>query len=565
MLESLTIRNYAIIDELTADFTGGLNIITGETGAGKSIVVDALELVLGARASAEMIRAGADFLEVSGVFILDKSLIEEALPGDVDNDILILRREVRADGNNRCFVNDRPVTLRVLKELGDRLVDFHGQHDHQSLLVVAEHVTFLDGYGRLIPLAREVKNLFNRLICIRDTIEKQKQKIDASNRDRELYAYQLEEIEKVSISPGEDTELESSIQKLGQAGDLKALGWKIFNLFSEAEGSITDRLGGISSEINELSRFDPELAHYRDNLEELTAGVEDMAHFFRTYAENIDDDPGLLTELEDRLALIESLKRKYGTSFDDVFAHRDSIKAKLKSADYSEEKLAKLESERDEIISRLVRCASDLSKKRRQTAPNLVEEVESHLAELGMSGARVIIDIRDCEGDEMLDVDGQSVPVTKNGFDRVEFMISANPGEPPKPLVKVASGGEISRVMLSLKLVLLDANNIPTMVFDEIDSGVSGRVAEAVGTKLMKLTKKRQVLVITHLPQIAVMAHRHFSARKTVKEGRTQAGLVLLDEKTRQSELASLLSGEKLTETALAHAKELIKTTKHKK
>ncbi len=558
MLESLTIRNYAIIDEMTAEFAGGLNVITGETGAGKSIVVDALELVLGARASVNMIRAGASSLEVSGVFTSDKTVVESILSFDVEEGTLILRREVRDDGNNRCFVNDRPVTLRILKELGNRLVDFHGQHDHQSLLDVSEHVSFLDGYGGLVSLAHDVGSLYGEMLSIRGSVEKLKNTVETARRENELYTFQLEEIDRAKITPGEDNELDAAIKKLARAGELKALGWRIFQELSDAEGSVAQRLGELAADVEDMSEYDNELTPHLERMAELADGVEDVARFFRGYAESIDDDPDTLAEMEERLVLIERLKKKYGRSLEDVFEYRKKIHRELESAGHSGEELAGLELKLQEVESRLAGRASELSAKRKKAAPRLAREVESHLAELGMSGAQLIIDIQDCEGSEKVVLDGKQVSITDNGFDRVEFLISANPGEPPRPLVKVASGGEISRIMLSLKLTLMDAHRVPTMIFDEIDVGVSGRVAESVGKKLLKLTNRRQALVITHLPQIAVMAERHFSARKRVIRDRTLAGLKLLDDKMRQRELASLLSGETLTDTALAHAKKLM-------
>ena len=558
MLESLTIRNYAIIDEMTAEFEIGLNVITGETGAGKSIVVDALEHVLGARASSDLIRAGAEALEVSGVFTFEKKFIQDILPFIIDDEVLILRREVRLDGNNRCFINDHPVTLRLLKELGNRLVDLHGQHDHQSLLDISKHVTFLDGYGRCNFLSDEIGCLYDELLKIRHAIDRHKRAMEAAKRNHELYIFQLDEIERAKLSPGEEEKLVAAINKLSKAVELKTLGFMMFQQLSEVEGSVVEKLGELSSNVRELSRLDSELKPGLDKMAELVEGVEDLSRFFRIYAEKIEDDPGLITELEDRLAQIERLKKKYGPRFEDVIAYSDKLKLDIERVENSEQEMADLETRLKEVESRLAGLAQELTCKRRETAPHLSHEVELHLAELGMNDAHLVIEIKNCESSEQITVDGDSIPITRNGFDQVEFLITANPGEPPRPLVKIASGGEISRVMLSLKLALTDVTSVPTMVFDEIDVGVSGRVAEAIGKKLRKLTEKRQALVITHLPQIAVMAHRHFSARKAVYEGRTRARLVLLDDEMRQRELASLLSGEILTDTALTHAKELM-------
>jgi len=562
MLELLTISNYAIIDELTADFSGGLNVITGETGAGKSIVVDALELVLGARASSEMIRAEASSLDVSGIFSVDRTLLEGVMPMEAVDGPLILRREVRADGNNRCYINDRPVTLRVLKDIGDKLVDFHGQHDHQSLLVVSEHVRFLDGYGGFESLSRDVAHLYNDMFGLRRSIQSVQRDIESARRDRELYSFQLEEIDRANIKPGEDNELEAAIRKLSRARELKTLGTRLFQELSEADESVARRIGGLTAEVEDAARYDSELEQQVEKLAAIEEEIEDIARYFRGYSDGIDDDPALLAELDERMALVERLKKKYGPSLDDVFGHRDRIRSELERAERSDEELEILRSRLAKVESDLAAQSAALSEKRKEAAPHLTKEVEAHLAELGMSAARLVIDIAVCESAEKVKLGDREMAVTENGCDSVEFLITANPGEPPRPLVKVASGGEISRIMLALKLSLMDVNRVPTMVFDEIDVGVSGRIAESVGRKLKKLTEKRQAIVITHLPQIAVMARQHFSARKTVTDDRTRTGLVRLDDDMRRQELASLLSGEKLTDTALAHAQELMDAQK---
>ncbi len=559
MLESLTIRNYAIIEEMTAVFHPGLNIITGETGAGKSIVVDALELVLGARASQEMVRADENELEVTGLFTGEIPPLDEILELDSGEDEpLILRREVRVDGNNRCYVNDRPVTLRVLKEIGDRLVDFHGQHDHQSLLNVAEHGGFLDGYGDLDGHAADVKRLFTGLQSVRSRMASIRSAIEADKRDRELNAFQLAEIEKADLKPGEDDDIEESIRRLSRAEDLKSLGFKLFQDLYENDESIVSRLGMFAGEVDDMVQIDPGLADRSMKLNELVLEIEDMARFFRGYADGIEDDPALLSELEDRLALIERLRKKYGNTVEAILEYRDSLREKLDRSEASEDELASLERKSNEMARELAEKARRLSEQRRETAPELSRDVEAHLAELGMKGARLVIEIRSREHGETVKDGGGEIIVGQDGADEIEFLISANPGEPPRPLVKVASGGEISRIMLALKLALMEVNHVPSMVFDEIDVGVSGRVAESIGRKLRKLTGRRQAIVITHLPQIAVMADRHFSARKQVLGDRTLAGLVPLDDETRRSEIAMLLSGADLSETALAHAGRLL-------
>lgn len=558
MLESLSIRNFAIIDELTVEFSPGLTVITGETGAGKSIVADALELVLGARSSTELIRGGEEFLSVTGVFRLD------SLPGDgefaveAEDGMYILRREIRADGSGRCYINDRPVTLRALKSLGDRLVDLHGQHDHQSLLAVPEHIRFLDGFGGLVPLAREVAGLHAGYTGVLAAIDSLRERIAAGLRDRELFRFQLEEIRDAAIKPDEDTGIEREILRLSRAADLKLLGMQAFSELSDGEGSVVDRLGGLSARIGGLARFDSALESLLGEIRGIAGGVGDLAREFRAYGERVEDDPAALAELEDRLAVIEKLKKKYGPSLDEVFAYYQKISGETEGIEHLEESLAERESEAALLHAQFAERAELLSRKRHEAAPRLAGEVEAHLRELGMSGARLTVRVSPCENGCEITAGGKRVFGGRNGFDDVEFLIATNPGEPPRSLVKAASGGEVSRVMLSMKLALNETDSVPTMVFDEIDTGVSGRIAEAVGLKLRKLAESRQTIAITHLPQIAAMGDSHFSARKQVEDNRTRTRLVALDDAMRAEEIAAMLSGAALTETALAHAWELL-------
>jgi DNA repair protein RecN (Recombination protein N) len=555
MLESLSIRNFAIIDELDVRFSGGLNVITGETGAGKSIIVDALELVLGARFSADMIRAGAESLSVTGVFAVEPGFSSGSPEFEPEEGLIILRREIRSDGGGRSYVNDRPATIRSLRDIGDRLVDLHGQHDHQSLLAVTEHVRFLDGFAGLEPLARETAALFAGYIDALDAVSSLHERIESGRRDRELRRFQIGEIEGAALLPGEDGDLERRILALSRAADLKSLGFQAFQELSECDGAVEDRLGELVAQVSELAKCDDRLAPLLSELEGIEAGVGELARLFRGYAEGIDDDPSSLAELEARLEAVEKLKKKYGPSLDDVFAFHRRIAGESEGEERLEEALADREKELLDLRGRLLEQASLLSRKRAESAPLLSGEVEAHLAELGMSGARLVVEIAPLDSGHRIETGESGVFAGRNGFDRVEFLIASNPGEPPRPLVKVASGGEVSRIMLALKLALGEADSVPTMVFDEIDIGVSGRIAEAVGKKLGRLSKDRQAIVITHLPQIAVMADRHFSARKRIDGGRARTNLVLLEGVGREEEIASLLSGEKLTDAALAHAR----------
>ncbi len=564
MLESLTIRNYAIIDELAVSFSGSLNVITGETGAGKSIVVDALELILGARASVEMIRQGSDALTVSAVFrVSPDGLFSDLSVSPDEENCLIIRREVRVDGSSRCYVNDVPVTVKVLKSLGDRLVDLHGQHDHQSLFDVPRHVSFLDAYGGTSPLAETVARFFRELEKLKQSISDRERKLEQMARNRELHKFQREEIAAAELKSGEDQSLGDDLVRLSRANDLKALGYELFETLSESEDSLAERVDALAGRVSQLARYDARLEQFMARMDELSLTVKDIAESFREYAEEIDDDPAALNRIEERLAVVERLKKKYGPALEEVFALFETLGRESNDSEEMARELETRKRKRSTLESELFDRAGELSEKRREAAPKLAQEAEHHLAQLGMAGARLIVDIQPAHSGERIEKNGRTVMIGPDGADRVELMFSANPGEAPRPLVKVASGGEISRLMLSLKLALINVVSVPTMIFDEIDIGVSGRVADSIGKKMRALSRTRQVLAITHLPQIAAMADRHFSARKSIRVGRTVTDLVPLDHESRQVELASLLSGDKLADTALAHAKELLEWVEH--
>lgn len=559
MLESLTIRNFAIIDEMTVEFHDGLSVITGETGAGKSIVIDALELVLGARGSTDLIRAGESELEVSAVFTDIDDRLFEHLPFDNEEGILILRRQMREDGVGRCYANDRPVTVRTLKTIGDRLVDLHGQHDHQSLFSVPEHIHFLDEFASLDVQAEKVRHLHNELAGLSNEIVELKRRVEQGEREHELNLFQMQEIDKAELVPGEDDALEADIQRLSHASELKEFGYQAFHMLSEAEGSIGETAGNIAGQLEDLSASDHTLRTPLDMMSQILDQVQELSSFFRHYADSIDDDPSALAECEDRLKVIERVKNKYGPTIENVLSFRNRLESASNEVTDVMARIEELESRIGSLRGELIREARSLSIKRVQAAPDLSREVETHLAELGMAHARLVVDVSPVKTGLTVDDEGTTVTIGANGMNRVEFMFSANPGEEPKSLSKIASGGEISRVMLSLKLALTTAVHVPTMVFDEIDTGVSGRVAEAVGNKILALAGIRQVLVITHLPQIAGKAHCHFSARKKVSGDRTIASLVRLDDEMRQEELAAMLSGDILTDAARAQARQLMR------
>ena len=425
MLESLKIENYAIIDELFVEFTGGLNVITGETGAGKSIVIDALELILGARSSVEMIRHGEECISVCGTFVMNGENLSGDFPFDLDNGgILILRREVRSDGSSRCFLNDRPITLKSLRELGAVLVDLHGQHDHQSLLDQAGHVNYLDSFGKLNDYSLEVESLYNEYVNIRRRLNDLELQIKNLTRDYDYRQFQINEIESIGMKPDEDIELENEIRRLSNAVELKSLGWDAFQSLEENENSVMERISDISVRVSNLSREDSALKEYSAKIEEIAILLGELSNAFRMYSEGIDDDPDVLASLEERFGQIERIKKKYGPSIKEVLSTLQTLKRDTLSVEESENLIEDLKKEKFGMETKLIEKARTLSKKRSQTSPILSKEVEKHLAGLGMANAKLVIDMAKCPGADKIVRDGEEIFVSKSGIDSIEFLIS---------------------------------------------------------------------------------------------------------------------------------------------
>ncbi|MCX7992849.1 MAG: DNA repair protein RecN [Fimbriimonadales bacterium] len=549
MLHALHIENLAIIDRLEVNFAVGLNALTGETGAGKSILIDALNLALGERADPTLIRTGAEKLRVNAIFELPNdpelhALLDE-LGVEPEEGLLYLSREVQAGGRSIARINGQPAPLSTLKAIGERLVDLHGQHEHQSLLKPSSHLEFLDHW-----LGEPALNL---RMQVRETVyalrgaERELRELIEREREREqmldLYRFQVDEIRKANIQMGEDEHLETEERRLTHAEKLIALAGGAYDALMSENGAY-DLAASVSRNLTEIARIDPSVAEWGDMLEGALAQIEEVARNLRTYAESIEYDPARLEEVIARLELIKRLKRKYGDTIEAVLDYAEQAEVKLHALETQTERRDALEAQIAQLQATATTLCEQLTELRRSGAQRFAESIQACLRDLAMDRAEFRAEVRP----KLMDA---------TGADSVEFLFSANPGEPPRPLSKIASGGEMSRVMLALKTVLADAAPVPTLVFDEIDAGLGGRTAHAVGEKLNELARHCQILCITHLPQIASRATHHLAIEKQAEGDTTRVQIRTLEGEARVQEIARMLTGEP-TETALQHARELL-------
>ena len=564
MLREIHIKNFAIIDEITVEFAEGLNIFSGETGAGKSIIIDALNLVLGERGFTEQIRTGADASVIEAIFDVEagRDLLLRNKGIDIDDsNILILKRELNKSGKNKCYINSSPVPLNTLYEIGVQLVDIHGQHEHKALLKSETHIEFLDNFAVLTNKVTEIKELFLKLNTLKT--KKENLTIDEHEKTRkiDLLSFQINEIEDANLKAGEEEELKSEKTILMNAQ-------KIFNLADESYSKLKGEGVNVLNETNkiinilkEISAMDAKISSCVDVCEKAKADLDEVGYFLREYKTKIIADDKRLEEVEDRLDLVGKLKRKYGDNFDAILVYKEKIKEELNSIIKSDEEIKKIDEEIIKGQGELVKLSLEVSKMREKASKSLQEKVVAELKNLGMENINFSVcishieennpPIPPCQG-------GDKYKVFENGMDIVEFLISPNPGEELKPLSKIASGGEISRVMLALKVVLAKVDKVPVMVFDEVDSGIGGRIAEAVGKKLKVVSKNYQVICITHLHQIAGFADIHFKVWKETSNKRTKVLAEKLDNKGQVEELARMIAGEKITDSAIKHAQELL-------
>jgi DNA repair protein RecN (Recombination protein N) len=557
MLKLLRINNIAIIAELELEFGSGLTLLTGETGAGKSILIDALGLLFGARASPELIRTGEERGVVEAVFessAAARAADARGLPADGDE--VVLRREIHVSGKGKATVNGGLVPVAVLRELAPELAAIHGQHEPQGLLDPETHLSVLDRHAGLADEAEALVAPFRRLREVEAELEALRKDRREAERRREMLEYQAAEVEKAGLTPGEEESLRQEKQIQASAGRLAELSGEAYRLLYDDEDAVVSRLGQVYRKVEELAAIDPRLAPHVEAKEAVRASLDDLALFLRDYREGLQVSPGRLDEIESRLALIERLKRKYGATVEEVIAFGERCRADLASLGSPEEREAALQREREELAGKYLAAARALSRKRRAAARELEKKMQAELGQLAMEKTRFRVQFQpDVAGDD----DG--AVWTEGGLETAEFLISPNPGEELRGLARIASGGELSRILLALKSVAThdDPEEGKTLVFDEVDAGIGGRVAEVVGRKLRTIAARHQVLCVTHLPQIASMADRHFVVRKRVERGRTVTDVQPLEGGERVEEVARMLGGETVTETARRHAREMVK------
>ncbi|MBC7263053.1 MAG: DNA repair protein RecN [Chloroflexi bacterium] len=552
MLEELSISNFAIIDNLQLTFAPGFNVLTGETGAGKSIIIDAVSMLLGGRADSTFIRSGTEGARIEGVFRLPEAVRREIGPllseGGLEgeDDTLILAREIKASGRNICRVNNRPVTLSFLEQIGQRLVDIHGQSEHLSLLRVRNHLIFLDRYAGLEEQRAELATVVQALRAVREELHGLIRDERELARRVDLLEFQVKEIESARLDPNEEEEIARERNLLVNAEKLAGLcadAYRRLNEGEEEQLSIIDNLAEVIRDIGALEKLDPTRASYRATAEEALYQLEELARSLRDYQESIEFDPHRLRQLEERLDLLYNLKRKYGDSVAEVIAYGQRARAELEAITHHEERIAELREKETHLLNQIAVLGQALSKARREAAAELEAAVERELGDLNMARAQFKVSIEWVEAPDGVAIGGKTYRFDATGLDHVEFLISPNVGEPPKPLVKIASGGETSRLMLAMKTVLCRADQVPTLIFDEIDQGIGGRTGSVVGRKLWNLTEGHQVFCVTHLPQLAAYGDVHFRIYKQVVGERTVTLVDILDDEARISELGAMLGG----------------------
>lgn len=566
MLQHLSIRNLALIESVELNFGPGLNIITGETGAGKSIIVDALLLLLGERSSADEVQHGAAKAVVEGFFSIEGNISVRSFLQDHHFDLrgheLIVRREISARGTSRSFINDSPATLPIARALGDLLVDFHGQHDHQSLLRPEHHIVLLDTVGGLAGILREYRTAYDTLRTLNEELASLLKREHVLKEQEEFRRFQLQEIEQIQPRLNEEEELEAELSIIENSEYLFETSTQLYRMLYEEENSIRDQLVRVRNLLDKLSNIDKTFSDYRADCQSSIVCVEEIARFAQSYNSGIEFSPQRLETIRERLVALARLRKKYGT-IEEVLRQWAELQRELQLTENFEEEIQRLRTVISEQRRTLGKFAKRLSAKRRDTAREIEKSVIASLGRLGIPHAvfRVVFHQHPLpkseEGALVAEIDGTMYQAYTNGIDKVEFFISTNPGEEPKPLAKTASGGEISRVMLALKTILAQSDRLPMLVFDEIDTGISGRIAQKVGIAMKNLSSYHQIISITHLPQIAALADSHIAVEKREIKKRSVISARVLNDDERMREVAKLLSGEEVTEASIQSAREL--------
>lgn len=550
MLSELSIRDFALVEALTARLGPGLNVLTGETGAGKSIIIDAINTILGVRTATDLIRTGRQRAVVQAAFTLDDApeVLANAQAEDygAEDGLLIISRELQASGKSQCRINGRLATVGMLRNLGRHLVDVHGQHEHQSLLAISQHLELLDAWAgaEVMSLRAQVAEGYHRLAAL----ERQIRALDIDERDRarrvDLCQFQIQEIDAARLQPGEEEILEADRRRLANAEKLHRHAESAYASL-KGDKAVLDALALCLDDLQALCDIDSAVAPLREGVQAAYYALEDAAAQLRAYREEIEFNPARLEQVQERLEAIRLLKRKYGDSIAEILAYRDQVAAELENLRHAEEHQADLRQQQETLQREVEALAGRLSTLRRTASERFSQNVEAELAQLAMEHTRFCASIT-------------PQPLGPTGADRVEFLISPNPGEPLKPLTRIASGGEMSRVMLALKSVLSRVDRVPTLIFDEIDAGIGGRTAHVIADKLAALAREKQVICVTHVPQIASRADTHFLVYKEVQGDRTVVRLRRLSDPERVEELARMLGALEGSEAAREHAREML-------
>lgn len=551
MLSQLYIENVAVIEKCGLDFNAGFNVLTGETGAGKSILIDSIGAILGERTSRELIRTGASSAFVSAVFSspnghLLQKLKELGYSADEEGNVLI-QREISQTGKNTCRINSRPATVSVLKEIAPFLVNTHGQHESYQLLSPDLHIRYIDRVGELLPLLGEYQHAYRNMCRIRD--ELQAFDLDESQKERrmDLLKYQIQELEEAALRPGEQEQLTEK-RTLYRNSERLAQQFQLARtlLDGEEEGGVLSAMAQISSALLDAKRYLPSAESLSDRFQNLEYELQDCSAELSRTAELLDYDPAELEQIEDRLDFLYRLSLKYGETEEDMLSYLENCRAELQNIELSDERLAKLNEQYENAKEEAIRLAKLLSAQRKKAASRFIESVKKELQFLNMPGVS-------------FEVEQERCPLNATGCDKIQFLLSTNPGEPPKPVAKIASGGELSRIMLAIKSVLAGKDEVDTLIFDEVDTGISGSAAQKVGLKLRQAAEGHQVICVTHLAQIAALAQNHLLIQKKQQQDRTFTEITPLDTEGRANELARIMGGFPVTELMLENAREMLR------
>ncbi len=565
MLKELSIKNFTIIENLHICFSDGLTILSGETGAGKSIIINAVNLLLGSRASAKLIRTGVETAELEALFkITPESRVFKILDeqGGKASEELLIRRIISRGDRHRIYINGHLATIQMLNQATENLASISGQHAHQGLLKEDLQLMTIDQFGGLSPIRNKIYGLFHEIVPLIQKLRKLNNIRDRQAEHINLLEFQKKEILDASIKPGEDASLEQERIKLKNGEELYSAVYSSIEDLYSAKGAVVERLVEVKKNLDKATAIDPELTPKAKELSEATFRIEDIAEELRTYLKIITIDDKRLEEVESRLDILTRLKRKYGGTLEAVISHLETIDQELSGIENISGQINDIETKLSELHRELSGLSLDLSSKRSKTAKLLAKKVEKELASLRMSGTKFKISLQTIpasdNSDPHLVVKGNTINET--GIDQANFLIAPNVGEDLKPMASIASGGELSRIVLALKAILAEKGSVETLVFDEVDAGIGGSVAEAVGRKLSKLARYHQIICITHLPQIAKFGDNHFRITKKVSHGRTITSINPLNEKDRIKEIARMLGGMEITKTTLEYAREMLKS-----